>query len=156
MDKNKKNKLKSAFSLPEFLIVIAILVILVGLAVPAFKSYQPNLQLSGSARNLVTDFRYAQQLAVAEQVEYGIYFYPLDKKYEIVKYGAATGTIKEVVLPGEISSLTLSQEILDNNNVVKYNPYGSVDVSGTVFLQNSENATTVLEIKPSGFINILN
>jgi len=79
MDKNKKNKLKSAFSLPEFLIVIAILVILVGLAVPAFKSYQPNLQLSGSARNLVTDFRYAQQLAVAEQVEYGIYFYPLDK-----------------------------------------------------------------------------
>ena len=135
MDKNKKNKLKSAFSLPEFLIVIAILVILVGLAVPAFKSYQPNLQLSGSARNLVTDFRYAQQLAVA---------------------GAATGTIKEVVLPGEISSLTLSQEILDNNNVVKYNPYGSVDVSGTVFLQNSENATTVLEIKPSGFINILN
>ncbi|GAI55728.1 unnamed protein product, partial [marine sediment metagenome] len=67
--------IKSAFTLAELLVIIGIIGILALISIPAFRAYQPNLQLSSMVRELVTDLRYAQQLAVAEQVEHGIRFF---------------------------------------------------------------------------------
>ena len=151
-----KNKIyQQGFTLIEFLIITGIFVILVGIGIPTFRSYQPDLQLSGAARNLVSDLRYAQQLAITEQVKHGIYFIPPEKKYEIRRYGAATSTLKTISLPEEIQTLTIDEEFINNNNTVKYNPYGAVDITGIIILENTKNNTTTIEVKPSGFVRII-
>jgi len=145
----------TGFTLIEFLITIGIIIILVAIGIPAFKTYQLDLQLSGTVRNLVSDLRYAQQMAVTEQVEYGIYFFPLDKKYEIIRCGLVTTTIKTVSLPEEIKTFIIDQNFVRNNNTVKYNPYGAVDVAGEIDLENTKNTTSTIEVKPSGFVEIV-
>lgn len=143
------------FTLIEFLTTISIIIILVAIGIPAFKDYQPDLQLSGTVRSLVSDLRYAQQMAITEQIEYGIYFLPLDKKYEIIRCGLVTTTIKTVSLPEEIKTFIIDQNFARNNNTVKYNPYGAVDVVGKITLENTKNTTSTIEVKPSGFVKII-
>ena len=63
------------FTLAEFLIIVGIMAILVGIGFPVFKNFQPGLRLSGEVRELASDFRLAEQLAVTEQINYGIIFF---------------------------------------------------------------------------------
>ena len=66
--------MRNGFTLIELLVVIGILSLLFLIGIPAFRAYQPALQLSGSVRELVTDLRYAGQLSVDEQVNHGVRF----------------------------------------------------------------------------------
>ena len=149
-------KTSKGFSLIEVLVVIGLLLILFGIALPAFRNYQPNLHLSGSARNLASDLRSVQESAVAEQIVYGIVFYPSEKKYEIKKFGQTPSLVRTVSLPSQIQSMTITQDIINNGNTIKYNPYGSVDVSGDVTLHISSGKTATVSIKASGFVVITN
>ena len=142
-------------SLIEFLVIGFIIVVLIGISVSVLMSYQPDLQLNGATRNLVSDFRYTQQLTVVEQVVHGIHFYPSEKRYEIKKFGTETSIIRQVNLPDEITTLTIDETIINNNNEVKYNPYGAVDVTGNITLENIRNHTRVIEVAPSGFVRII-
>src|SRR4030042_2046370 len=72
-----------SFTLIEVLIVLGIIVILSFLVAPAIRNYQPSFQLSGLAREIITDLRYIQQLAITEQVEYCLKIFSLEKKYQI-------------------------------------------------------------------------
>ena len=144
---------KRGFSLIELLIVFAIIGVLVLISMPAIRIYQHNLETSGVIRDLMANLRYAQQLAVTEQVEHGVYFITADKKYQVRRYGTATSTIKEVILPSEITEITVSG-LTDANGdkEARYNPIGAVRDAGSVMLKNSQGATTTIEIRPSGFI----
>lgn len=142
-----------AFSLIELLIVISIIAILVSFGIPALRNYKPNLELNGSVRELTSDIRYAQQLTVTEQIEYSVIFYTIERRYEIVKYGANTEIIKQVLLPKEIISLTITPL---TNNEIRYNPYGAVAESGSITLMNTKNKTKTIDIRPSGFVKIIN
>lgn len=153
--KYQKKKNRDSFTLIEFLTTIGIIIALVAIGIPAFKTYQPDLQLSGTVRNLISDLRYVQQMAVTEQVEYGIYFIPPDRKYEIKRYGLETTIIKTVSLPEEIKTLIIDQNFVNNSNTVKYNPYGAVDVAGIITLENTKNTTSTIEVKPSGFVKTI-
>jgi len=141
--------IRKGFSLIEFLIVISIIGILVGISIPVFKQFQPSLQLNGAVRNLVTDLRYTQQLTVTEQVEYCLQLFKSEKKYQIIQCGE-TQPIKEVSLPGEIIELTINPALA--NDEVRYNPYGAVKEHANITLKNTENETKTIEVRPSGFI----
>ncbi len=138
------------FTLIEFLIVIGIIVILAGISIPTFRSFQPGLQLSGAIRDLVTNLRYAQQLTVTEQVEYCVQFFEAEKKYQIIQCDQDQPLL-EKLLPSEIKILTISGL---SNNKVEFNPYGAVKESGAVTLENTKNKTKTVEVRPSGFIKI--
>ena len=143
------------FTLIEFLVIIGIIGMLVLIGIPAFRIFQPSLQLSGAARNLITDLRYTQQLAVTEQIEYGVRFSTTTREYQIIGYGKAVSTIKQVSLPDEIIKLSVTGlSDINGDKEARYIPYGSVRESGEITLENSKNATTTIRVRPSGFVRI--
>jgi len=149
---NYEIRIKKGFTLIEFIVAITILIILASISVFTYRSIQPSLQLSGATRNLVTDLRYAQQLAVTEQKDHGVWFSTTtEDKYQIIRHeNSATTTIKEVVLE-EISFQYISP-LTDNE--VRFNPYGAAREMATTTL-STDNKTKTIKISPSGFVKIL-
>lgn len=143
-------KSQKGMTLMEVLVAIGIIGILSFITIPAFRSYGPKLELSGSAQELVSDLHYIQQLSVTEQKEYSIKFFPGDKKYQVLKYGTAT-ILKEKILPPEIQSLTVAGFTGDE---VVYNSYGAVKEEGNIELKNVGNETKTVLVKPSGFVEV--
>lgn len=146
----------AGFTLTEFIVVLGIVIVLASISVLSYRNIRPGLQLSGATRNLITDLRYAQQLAVSEQVDHGVWFSTTtEDKYQIIRHqNSATTTIKEVVL--EEQGISLQQISPFTNNEVRFNPYGATknSESGTITLKNTKNATITIEIRPSGFVKI--
>lgn len=142
----------NSFTLIELLTVLLIAGILALIGVPAFKTFQPGLQLSGTMRELATDLRYAEQLAITEQVEHGIIFYPGAGQYQVVRFGVPDVVLKSSTLPQEVSFLEI---VGFTDNKVIFNPYGAAKESGIITLLNTKNATSTIDVRPSGFIKII-
>lgn len=143
---------KRGVALTELLILITVLAILIGLGIVAFRNYQPSLQLSGVSRDLASDLRYAQQLALTEQIKHGIRFATTTDEYQIIRYGEVEEVLQEKQLPQEVSFSEITG--LDNDQAI-FNPYGAVRQAGTVTLINTQAATTTIDIRPSGFVRII-
>ena len=148
--KNFLNK-KRGFILSEKLILLSIIIILIGAAIPFIQDIRPNIKLSGAARELATDLRWAEQSAVAEQVDYEIVFYPnsVPPYYQIF---AQRKEGPEIVKKKDLSEGIYFAEINCEENKVVFNPYGAASSGGIVTLVNSEFQTTTIKIRPSGFI----
>lgn len=144
--------MKNGFTIIELSVVIGIVVLLFLISIPAFRAYQPSLQLSGVVRDLVTDLRYAGQLSVDEQVNHGIRFYVAENKYEILKIRDTVEILETKLLPSEVSFQQISG--LTNDQVI-FNPYGAAQEAGTVIFLNSDNATSTVDIRPSGFVKVI-
>lgn len=143
---------KNSFTLIELLIVIGIIGILALIGIPSFRYYQPTLQLSGTTRTLVTDLRYAGQLAVTEQIEHGVRFSTTTDQYQIIRYGVTEEILKSKDFPEEVSFQQITG--LTNDEVI-FNPYGAAKETGTVTLINTKNSTITIDIRPSGFVKII-
>ena len=144
--------MKKGFTLIEMLIIIGVIVILIGISIPGFKSFQPTFQLSGDIRDLITDLRYAQQLTVTEQLEHCVRFFPEQKEYKIIQCQdpEAEEILKTISLQ-EIDSITVTDF---SNNEVRYNPYGAVKKDGTIALEINGKIKTI-GVRPSGFVKTI-
>jgi len=151
MIKSKPSKLNAAFTSTELLIFISLVGILVLIGIPAFRTYRPSLELSGTVRELVSDLRYAEQLAVTEQVNYGVRFSSSTDKYQIIKFGATEEIIEEKTFPSTVSFDKITG--LTGDEAI-FNPYGAVQESGIIILINTKNSTTSIDIRPSGFVKV--
>ncbi len=149
--KDSSNKFLTGFTLIEVLIVIAVMAILASVFISSTNFFQPQAKLASVARDLITDIRYAQQLAVNEQVEYGISFLVSENKYQLWRFSATPEQIFEKVLPGEVQ---ISQVLDLTDDKVEFNAYGAVAEDGSVYLINSKSEIKIIEIRPSGFTRI--
>ena len=66
----------SGFTLTELLVTIGIMVVLMGIAIPAFSTWLPNFRLNAAARDLVSDFQKAKMEAVRRNATVVISFTP--------------------------------------------------------------------------------
>lgn len=148
----KIKKIKG-FTLIEVLVAIGIMAILAGIGIPAFNLYQPTIQLSGSTREIISNLRYAEQLAVAEQVEYGIRFATSTNQYQLVRFSSQEQILITKTLPDKVSFQQVSGF---TNDEVKYNPYGAVREEGSIVLVNTRNETKTILVRPSGFVKTSN
>ena len=146
-------KYYNGFTLIEILVVISIISIVIGIFFGGLKMLQPSMRLSATVSDLTTDLHYIQQQAVSEQFNYGISFFIETNEYQILKYITSTTT-------QEISTKSLAQgigfqAIQDfTDNIVVFNPYGSVKEAGSVSLINTKGEIKIINIRPSGFIKI--
>lgn len=143
-------KKQSGLTLVELLIVIFIIGILALMGYPAFKNFQPGMQLRSAARDLIGDLRYVQQLAITEQLEYCLRVLPSEKKYQMLQCGEAE-ILEEKSFPEKIVQVTVSG-LTDNE--VRYNPYGAVTEGGNIVLENSKSETKTVLVKVSGFVKM--
>ena len=143
----------NGFTLIEIFVVIFIISIIIGMFFGGLKRLQPSMRLSATVSDLATDLHYIQQQAVSEQFNYGISFFIETNEYQILKYITSTTT-------QEISTKSLAQgigfqAIQDfTDNIVVFNPYGSVKEAGSVSLINTKEEIKIINIRPSGFIKI--
>lgn len=144
-------KNKEGGMLIDLLVVLGIIVLLSTMAIPYIRRYQPNLKLHGTARNLASDLRYAQQLAVTQQKVHVVYFDAANNKYLIQRLDAATTTVKTVNFDPDISYQQISGL---SDNYVYYNFYGGVSQPGQVILKNNNNLTSLINIKTSGYVEL--
>ena len=135
----------------DLVVVSGIFALLATISIPYLKKYQPNLKLNAAARALTTDLRYAQQLTVTEQKIHSVSFGLGQNKYDILKIGTATTTIKSVNLDPEISFKEITG-LTDNQAVFNY--YGGVSQAGQIILTNANNATATINLKPSGYVQL--
>jgi len=142
-------KKKESFTLTEVIIVLSIMGIIVLIGLPAFRLYRPSLRLSGTVRELVSDLRYTEQLALTEQINHGIRFFSGENKYQIIKYSETEEILEEKSFPPEISFYSISGF---TNDQVVFNPYGAASEPGIVTLISTGNSTATIEIKSSGFV----
>ncbi len=142
---------QKGLTLIELMTIIGILAILALLSMPFLRSFVPSIQLSGATRDLIADLRYAEQLSVTEQIEHGIRFSSSTNAYQLIKYGEPETEIQSKILPEKISFYSISGF---TNDEVKFNPYGAARETGLIILENSNNATTAIDVRPSGFIKI--
>ncbi|MDP2663903.1 MAG: GspH/FimT family pseudopilin [bacterium] len=143
-------KKQSGLTLAELLIVIFIIGVLALIGYPAFKNFQPSIQLRSAARDLIGDLRYVQQLAITEQLEYCLRVFTAEKKYQMFQCGE-TEILEEKSFPEKIEQVTVSG-LTDNE--VRYNPYGAVVEGGSIVLENSKSETKTVLVKISGFVKI--
>lgn len=142
---------KRGFTLIEIIIVVSVILVVFTISFFGFKTIQPTLQLSGAARDLITDIRYVQQITLTEQLNYCVKLFPSEKKYQVLKCDGSK-IVFEKILPSQITDFRI---LGFTNDTIEYNPYGAVKESGTIILENNINKTKTIEIRPSGFVKII-
>ncbi len=148
-------KIQNSFTLTEVLIVAAIIGVLALIVFPILRNFQPTLQLNGIVREFVSNLRLTQQLAVSEQVEYCFVLpdnFLSNREYQIIQCGESQ-SFKQGLIPEEIIGLTIVPSL--SNNEVRYNSYGAVKESAQITIENVQNKTKTINIRPSGFIRII-
>ncbi|MFH1643047.1 MAG: type II secretion system protein [Patescibacteria group bacterium] len=150
-----KLNIQNGFTLTEVIVVISITGILALISFPVLRNFQPTLQLNSMVRDLVSNLRLTQQLAVSEQIEYCFVLpdnFPSNREYQIIQCGE-TQFFKQGFIPEDVIGLTIDPSL--SNNEVRYNSYGAVKESAQITIENVENRTKTIDVRPSGFIRII-
>ena len=139
------------FSAAEILVAIGIIALISLVSIPLLTNYQRTIKLKNEARLLATNLRLAQQLAITEQNIYQLKLFPLAKSYQIIN--SKTGQIiKTVDLDPEIA---INEINIFTDDTVQFNPTGAVLETGFIVLINSKNQISTLDVKPSGYVEII-
>ncbi|MFA6106967.1 MAG: hypothetical protein WC745_04860 [Patescibacteria group bacterium] len=150
MDSLKKTQ--PGFTIIELTTIIFIMAILTAIAIPFLAKFQPNLKLTGAARMLTADLRLAQQLTVTEQTVHLISLDTIGGTYGLLALGAATTTIKSVILPSDVFFDSASTTVSE----IRFNSYGGTASGGVgrIQLKNINDKTMIINIKPSGYVEL--
>lgn len=136
---------QKGFSLIELIVVMAIMGIAAGIAVPVYNNMKPQIRLNGAARQVMGDLMWARMRAISQNNEFKIFF--LDNhRYQILDDDDNNGSIK---LDG--SELTVTKDIQGKyhdvtftyNNDPIFHPKGNAAPTATINLTNSHGTKTV-------------
>jgi prepilin-type N-terminal cleavage/methylation domain-containing protein len=140
------------FTLIEITVVVAIIAVISAISIPIYKQLSPNIVLNATTRDIASDLRYAQQLAVTEQVNYQVVFDPISNSYQI-KNSETSAILKAVALDTRVAIYAIN-DLTDNT--VNFNVTGAATESGTIlFNGQSYHVITIIEIKPSGYVKVI-
>lgn len=135
----------------NLIVAIGITALMAAISMPLFKNYQSNLELNTAAKDIAASLRYAQQQTITEQNTHFVVFDDVLDSFTLFRYDGATTTIKIMSLPAGVSFSEISGF---TENTVMFNPYGAVLEPGAVKLENADSKTKIINIKPSGYVEL--
>ncbi|MDD5668975.1 MAG: prepilin-type N-terminal cleavage/methylation domain-containing protein [Candidatus Omnitrophica bacterium] len=115
----------AGFTLIEVIMVIVIVGILAGMAIPRFDSFY-GMKMESAAKKMITDIRYVQQIAVSRHTNTRIVFNP----------GNDTYTAQEETSPGSGTWNSITDPYTRSNLTMNFHAdaqYGGIDLSGASF-----------------------
>ena len=136
---------QSGFTLIEMMIVIAIMAILTGIAVPNYLAWLPKSRLNGAARQVMGDLMAARMKAVSQNCDVRVAFVAGDAKYKIWTDSNNNDSIdsgEEITKDIQLDYYDIT--IIATKNIEFHsrgtaNPYGTIALTGS----NSTNSKNV-------------
>ena len=140
------------FTLIEVVIVLTILAIVSGIAVPRLTNAQARYRADGAAARIMADLAFAQRQARFASERRRIDFDLTLSKYTLVRVSAEeSDTILEVVKLAEEPYLaTIVSAAFDGDATIRFDGYGMPDSGGSVIVQVGTSQRTVSIAADSG------
>lgn len=148
---------QQGFSLTELMIVMALIGILSGLASVNFISQLPHHRLNSAARDLISDLRWARQLALAERQPVSVILdleserYQIDRKYQP---GIPIGWVRDLQNGrrgfGEIDLVSSS-----GGRIVTFYPQGTTNSLTTIILRNESGEERRITVVATGRVKLI-
>jgi len=85
-----------AFTLIELLVTMAIIGILGALAAPGVSRWIEDYRVKAASRQLMSDMQFARMKAVADNVQYQVYFNPANNQYWVQGWNPATSAWNQI------------------------------------------------------------
>ena len=155
----EKNSL-TGFTLIELLIVISILGLMAGLAVPNFGNTYSNFQLSETAKNISFLMNYAQSRAVIKGQKHQLIFKEDNSQYwleeEISDNGEenAEGNFRQIAGRfGRVFDVPEGITIESENPSIRFYPNGKIDKI-RIYLHNRHNYLTISTREQANYVQV--
>ncbi|MCF8129831.1 MAG: prepilin-type N-terminal cleavage/methylation domain-containing protein [Deltaproteobacteria bacterium] len=165
-----KKDSQKGFTLPEMLIVLAIMVVMTMIAVPAFMNLLPGMRLNSSARQVYMAFARARQGAVTQNTDACVKFSSSNKTIEAwldngpgsARGNGAKDSSEAYIFVGSLDD-GISIAFMYPGDTFRFNARGLPKTSSWIeeqllsyymYLQNSESKYKTIRITPVGGIKI--
>ena len=143
--KSRRMRCSRGFTLMEMMIVVVVIGIVAGLAVPSFLSYMPKLRVKAAAREIVSELRLARSKAVSERRPFGVAFNVGDNTLISFAdtddppsqvYSVSDSLLRADTLDGDISLNSCTYA----NNCVVFNSTGAASTSGDLQIVTADGS----------------
>lgn len=143
---------RKGFSLIEIVVVLVIIGILTGIAIPVYLNMKPSINLSGATRQVMGDLMWARMQAISQNNEFKIFF--LDNhRYQILDDDDNDGNIDN----GET---TITKDIQEKYEDVTFSSTASPifqprgNASGATITLTNASGTKVITVALTGRVKI--
>ncbi len=151
MKKQKGTPSDHGFTVIELMVVLAVAVIVMGVALPNMMSWLPTYRLSAGARQLAGDLQLARMKAISQNTKYRLKFATANS-YEFEKESGGTFSTESgpFSLPDGIT-ITGTTPFTTS----EFQARGTVNAGGVITLKNINNLEKTVQVNIVGRVAIL-